>query len=156
MHGVISFSFSNANRSFCPYKAHIRMKRTLGLLRNRNVFLARCSTTSNEAVVWDARVDGEKGPNNAVCATCIDGRHRQCVARRRWCINLKEVTIKRSTRARTYRWPSTRFMHHHKSPTVKHWWWLQVHILWVQDNQLWKELGHAFVKTKFLRTSKSA
>ena len=63
MHGVISFSFSNANRSFCPYKAHIRMKRTLGLLRNRNVFLARCSTTSNEAVVWDARVDGEKRPS---------------------------------------------------------------------------------------------
>ena len=53
----------NANRSFCPYKAHIRMKRTLGLLRNRNVFLARCSTTSNEAVVWDARVDGEKRPS---------------------------------------------------------------------------------------------
>ena len=62
MHGVISFFLlqCNANRSFCPYKAHIRMKRTLGLLRNRNVFLARCSTTSNEAVVWDARVDGEK------------------------------------------------------------------------------------------------
>ena len=66
MHGVISFFLlqCNANRSFCPYKAHTRMKRTLGLLRNRNVFLARCSTTtSNEAVVWDARVDGEKRPS---------------------------------------------------------------------------------------------